>query len=326
MNDLAGCTKGMVVQGARALLLLAAPVAGFGQGIGDNHERLPYHLDSLIALALAGYAIGIALLMNHRSARLRVLGIAAAATGCFAISAGIVGLDLAGQFAEMRPPRYSVDPLKPLMMRVFALLFLVVGVLLTVVARRQRDRSDELILAGRNERTRYGRVSRFFHWTIAALFLSLVPMGVFTTMLPYDVEYRQAFYVVHKSVGLTVFLLAAARLAWLWLSPRPQLADGLQGWERLLAHSAHYAFYFFLFMFPISGFILGTSLGKLSHFYVWDLPLFWGPDEASLSAARLMHKLVLPFTFYFLILGHVLGAAKHQYLDGHADSFRRMVT
>lgn len=316
----------MLVQGAQMLLLLAAPVAGLAQGVGDNHARLPYHLDSLIALALVAYTIGIALLMNHRRARMRVFGIAAAALGCFAITAAIVGLDLAGQFAEMRPARYSIDPLKPLLMRVLAVVFLGVGVLLTFVARQQRDRSDELILGGRNERTRYGRVSRYFHWTIAALFLSLVPMGVFTTMLPYDVEYRQAFYVVHKSVGLTVFLLAVARLAWLWFSPRPQLAEGLQGWERLLAHGAHYAFYFFLFLFPISGFVLGTSLGKLSHFYAWDLPLLWGPDEESLSVARLMHKIVLPFAFYVLILGHVLGAAKHQYLDGHANSFRRMVT
>ena len=316
----------MLVQGTQMLLLLAAPVSGFAQSVGDNHARLSFHLDSLIALTLVVYASAIALLMNHRRARFRVLGVAAAAIGCFAVTAAIVGLDLAGQFAEMRPARYSIDPLKPLLMRVLAVVFLGVGVLLAFVARHQCDRRDELVLGGRNERTRYGRVSRYFHWTIAALFLLLMPMGIFTTMLPYDVEYRQAFYVVHKSVGLTVFLLAAARLAWLWFSPRPQLAEGLQDWERRLAHAAHYAFYFFLFLFPFSGFVLGTSLGKLSHFYAWDLPLLWGPDEESLSVARLMHKILLPFAFYMLLLGHVLGAAKHQYLDGHANSFRRMIT
>ena len=307
-------------------LLMTMSVVTAAQTIGDNHERLPYQLDSVIALALVAYAAGVALLINHRRPRLRVVGIAMAAFGCFAITASILGLDLGGQFAEMRPPRYSVDPFKPWMMRGLGALFLLAGVVLVFAARRQSGRTDQLVLAGRNETSRYGRVARFFHWTIAGLFLLLVPMGVFTTMLPYDVEYRQAFYVVHKSIGLTVFLLATARVVWLWLSPRPALAPGLHGWERFIAHCTHYAFYFFLFVFPISGFVLGTSLGKLSHFYAWDFPLFWAPDEESLSAARLLHKIVLPLAFYVAILGHVLGAAKHQYLDGHSDSFRRMVT
>ncbi len=311
---------------AASLGALAVPVTGFAQAIGDNHARLPFHLDSAISLGLVGYAVVVAVMLNHRVAGFRVAGILAAAFGCLAVAAAIVGLDLGGQFAEMRPPRYSIDPFKPILMRFLAVTFLLAAVVLLLVAQRQSQRSDQLVLAARNEPVRYGYVSRLFHWTIAILFLLLVPMGVFTTMLPYDVGYRQAFYVIHKSVGLTVFLLAAARLVWVLLSPRPPLAAGLKGWERLFAHSAHYAFYLFLFVFPISGYVLGTSLGKLSHFYFWDLPMLWGPGEESLSAARLMHKLVLPFAFYFLFLGHVLGAAKHQYVDGHNDSFRRMVT
>ena len=294
--------------------------------IGDNHERLPFHLDSIMALGLVGLAVAVALTINHRRSAVRAAGIALAGLGCIGTAVGIFGLDLAGQYAELRPSRFAIDPYKPIVMRVLGVVFLLSGLLLGYVAYRQSTRTDELHLPRHNANERYGRVSRFFHWTIATLFLLLVPMGVFTTMLPYDVEYRQVFYVIHKSIGLTVFLLAAGRLLWLALSPSPSLSSKLNGWERLAARTAHYAFYFFLFAFPVSGFVLGTSLGKLSHFYLWDFPLFWGPDEESLAAARVMHKLVLPFTFYLVFIGHVLGAAKHQYLDGHEDSFRRMVT
>ncbi len=294
--------------------------------LGDNDERLPYHLDSLIALAIGGYALLVALALNHRRPGIRVFGIAMGALGCVAVAGGILALDLAGQFVELRPSRFSIDPSKPVVMRVMAVVFFAAGLTLTWVARRQSRRSDELVLPRRNEASRFGRTSRLYHWIIAILFLLLVPMGVFTTMIPYHIEYRQIFYVVHKSVGLTVFLLAAGRVIWLMLSPPPKLASQLKGWERFAAKTAHYAFYFFLFAFPISGYVLGTSLGKLSHFYFWDLPLLWGPDEASLSAARWMHKIILPFTFYLVLLGHILGAVKHQYIDGDDDSFRRMVT
>ena len=294
--------------------------------IGDNDERLPYHLDSLMALGLVAFAAAVALAMNHRKPGMRVFGIGAAALGCVAVAAGIFGLDMAGQYAELRPPRFAIDPHKPIVMRVLAVVFLLSGLLLGRIAYRQLSREDELRLARRNDSGRFGRVSRFYHWTIVVLILLLIPMGVFTTMIPYDIEYRQAFYVVHKSVGLTVLLLAIARIIWLAMNPPPPFSAELAGWERGLARGAHYAFYFFLFAFPISGFVLGTSLGKLSHFYLWDFPLFWGPDEASLSAARWMHKIVLPFALYFVLMGHVLGAVKHQYADGQADAFRRMVT
>ena len=300
--------------------------SALAQTVGDNHARLPYHLDSIIAFGMLAFAVVVALTLNHRRPTVRVIGIALAAMGSLAVAAIIWWLDAAGQFAEMRPPRFSIDPHKPVVMHVMAAVFLIAGLILVLVAIRQTRRADQLVLSRRNEADRYGLVSRLYHWTIAILFLLLIPMGVFTTMLPYDVEYRQAFYVVHKSVGLTVFLLAGARVVWLMLSPAPPLSPHLRGWERLAAKVAHFGMYFFLFAFPISGFVLGTSLGKLSHFYFWDLPLFWGTDEPSLAAARWMHKIILPFAFYLVFLGHILGALKHQYVDNDKNSFRRMVT
>ena len=320
----------MNASGWQRLLIVVALCALLGdagaQTVGDNHERLPWHLDSIIGLGLLAYAALIAVAINHVSPAVRALGIAFAAIGCLAVTGTIWALDLAGQFAEMRPPRFSIDPHKPIVMHILAAVFLVAGLSLLFVARRQSKRTDKLVLDKRNEPGRYGRLSRLYHWIIAVLFLLLVPMGVFTTMLPYDVEYRQAFYVIHKSVGLTVFALAGARVIWLMLSPGPGLSPELQGWERLAARTAHVAMYFFLVAFPISGFVLGTSLGKLSHFYFWDLPLLWEPHEASLAAARWMHKIILPFAFYLVFLGHILGAMKHQFVDKHESSFRRMVT
>jgi cytochrome b561 len=295
-------------------------------GIADNDERLPYHVDSIVAIGLLCYALVVAIMLNHSRPRSRVIGIALAAGGCVGVAAGIWALDLTGQFAELRPPRFAIDPSKPIVMRVLAGAFLVAGAALAIAAYWQSRRTDQLLLPRRNESARFGKISRYYHWTIAILFVLLVPMGTFTTMIPYDVEYRQVYYVIHKSLGLTVFLLAGARVAWLMTSPAPKVSPRLKDWERVMARGAHIALYVFLFAFPISGFVLSTSLGKLSHFYFWDLPMFWGPDEASLAVARLIHKIILPFTFYLVFLAHILGAMKHQYVDKQDDSFRRMVT
>ena len=293
--------------------------------MSPHYERLAYHLDSLLAIALLLYSVWIAVWINHEQARRRAVGLWLAGAGCAVVCLAIVGLDIFGAFGEMRPHRYWIDPHKPIVMRVLAGVFAIAAVMLIKAARAEKRTDNTLALTLLNTADGYGRVSRFLHWTIAILFLSLIPMGIFQSMLPYDTEYRHALYVIHKSVGLTLLVLAVFRVFWLLRSPA-SLAAGLSIRDRLLARTAHITLYLFLLLFPLSGFVLGTSLGKISYFYIWDLPLLWGKDEASLAWGRWAHKIILPFTFYVVFLGHLLGAFKHRFLPGHANTVKRMVT
>ncbi|MEM9739084.1 MAG: cytochrome b [Pseudomonadota bacterium] len=294
--------------------------------IGVNDHRMPFHLDSIIALGLLAYSLMIAVLMNHARPGLRVMGIWGAALGCLGVAAGAIWLQLVGAYAETAPIIIPTDAFDANFMRVFAVVFAIGGVALAMVAMGQSRRSDVLTLGNSNEPARYGRRARYFHWVIAILFLLLIPMGIFTSMIPKDQPYHQAYYVIHKSLGLTVLILAVMRLVWLVTNPAPKLDSSLSGWEKFLAHGAHYALYFFLFAFPISGLLLGTYAGKLSHFYFWDLPLFFEPSTEAVQLPGFLHKVALPYLFYLVILGHIAGALKHQFIDKHTDAFRRMVT
>lgn len=294
--------------------------------IGVNDHRMPFHLDSIIALGLLAYSLVIAVLMNHSRPGVRVAGIWGAAIGSLAVAASIIWLQTIGAFDRTAPVIVPFDKLDATFMRVMAGLFAVGGVVLALVAMGQAKRSDVLTLGTRNEPERYGRRARYFHWVIAILFILLIPMGIFTSMIPKDLEYHQAFYVIHKSLGFTVLILAVGRVAWLIANPAPKLDSSLSWWEKFLAHGAHYTLYFFLFAFPISGFWLGTFAGKLSHFYFWDLPLIVEPSTDAVRLPGFLHKVALPYLFYLVFLGHIVGALKHQFIDKHKDAFRRMVT
>lgn len=294
--------------------------------IGTNDHRMPFHVDSFIGLALVAYAVAVTMLLNHAQPKARVWGVWGATVGCLGIAGSVFYLHMVGAFSEVRPPLLPVDGLKPSMMRIMGVLFAGAGLLLGLVAIGQTRRADVRGIPVRNAPSEYGRMARYYHWSIAILFLLLVPMGIFTSMIPVEQEYRQAYYVIHKSLGLTVLLLAIGRLIWLIINPAPKLDPSLSGWEKLLAHGAHYTLYFFLFAFPISGFVLSTFGGKLSHFFFWDTPLLWRHSLEGTKLPALMHKVVLPYLFYLVFLGHILGALKHRFLDKHADAFRRMVT
>ncbi|MEO0463373.1 MAG: cytochrome b [Pseudomonadota bacterium] len=297
----------------------------FGE-IGTNDHRLPFQMDSILALACAALALFVAWAMNHAKPSFRAAGIGFAALTCFAVGIGIFALDLAGLFDRLRPGILPGDDAKPVLMRVHGVIFLIAGATLAFVTAGQRKRTDTLTLPNRNEAERFGLASRYYHWTIAFLFLLLVPMGIYTSMIPVDQTHRQAFYVIHKSLGFTVMILAIARLIWIVKSPAPKLSAGLKRWEKFSAHGAHYALYFFLFAFPITGFMLSTYGGKLSHFYFWDTPLLWAPDEDAIKPWALAHKLLLPYLFYLIFLAHIAGALKHQFIDKEKDSFRRMAS
>ncbi len=293
---------------------------------GDNDHRMAYQADSLTGVLMLAVVVLAAAWLNHASPSRRVVGTFLTAAMTLGIGLMIGWLHLLGSLDHVRPPFLPTDDLKPNLMRLMGVAFTVGGLFLLLVTYWQTKRSDVLALPSANEQDRYGRATRIIHWTTAILFVALIPMGIFTSMIPEDVWYRQGYYVVHKSLGLTVLLLVVFRLIWHWMSPTPALDSGLKPWERRSAHTAHVLLYILMIGFPITGFVMSTFGGKYSHFFFWDTPLFWAPDADLIVPWALLHKLALPILFYVVFAAHIAGALKHQFVDKHDDAFKRMVT
>ncbi|MEM1191213.1 MAG: cytochrome b [Pseudomonadota bacterium] len=290
-----------------------------------NDHRLAYHIDSWIALLLIVLAAVLAIGLNHRQAKLRTMATALAALSCVAYLGWYVSVLGTSAFTDPRT-LFPTDALKPNILAVQAALVLITGVFLIRVTAWQNQRSDELALGAGNTPEGFGRLSRLLHWTTAILILMLIPMGVFTSMIPEDQEWRQGYYVVHKTLGLTALFLVVLRIGWNFASKRPALDGGLKKSERWMAKFVHGVLYVMMLAFPITGFVMSTYGGKLSHFFIWDLPLWWSQDLEAIKPWGLLHKLVLPFLFYAIFAAHVLGALKHHFIDKHRDSIHRMVS
>ena len=193
------------------------------------------------------------------------------------------------------------------------------------IANYQRKSNEILDLSAKNEKDRYGRVSRFLHWTIAILFISLIPIGIFSSMIPEETSYRNAYYVVHKTIGVTVFLLVIVRLVWNKISKRPALDNTLTSTEKKLAHRAHNILYFMLLVIPVTGFMMTSYHGYGTFFFFWELPPLWGQSNVYQIWGG-FHKYLLPYIVYIILGAHVLGALKHQFVDKHDKAFKRMVS
>ncbi|MEM9085069.1 MAG: cytochrome b [Pseudomonadota bacterium] len=293
---------------------------------GTNDERLPGHADSWIALAIVITSILTALGLNAAKPNVRAIGTLLAASGCFAVSVWFFWALGSGVFGSPRPADLPTDHIKPAVLGLQASLAGVAGLVLMYSATRQASLGKERAITMRNAQASYGKASRYLHWVIALLFLALVPMGIFTSMIPEGAWYRNGYYVVHKTLGLLVLGLVAGRILWNFASPRPKLDPSLKTWERRSAHGAHLMLYFFMLAFPITGLLMSSFAGKLSHFFVWDVPIFVGPNMEAGLPFGLLHKVILPYLLYLVLGAHVIGALKHRYLDKHEDALSRMVS
>jgi cytochrome b561 len=314
------------------LLSLVMPTIGYAEsainlaagGHGPS-PRLAGNVESWTALAILLISISTAWTLNHRASTVRGFGTILAAFGCIAVAAWFFFFVTGSGFLEdPKPNQTPLDSAKPFLLWMQGSIALLSGLFLIVVASRQLKSSDALVLPSTNEPNRYGRVSRILHWTTAILFLTLIPMGIFASIIPEGTEYRNAYYVVHKTLGVVVFALLLVRLIWNQMSKRPELDASLKNHERKLAHLAHMALYGMMIAIPTTGFAMTSFHGYPTFFFFWELEPLWAPSDTATIIWGSMHKYLLPYLLYIILGAHILGALKHHFVDKHKEAIKRM--
>ena len=279
-----------------------------------------------VSIGIVFLSVFISWALNFSAPKVRVFGTLLAALGCFVIATWFfIFVMNSGLLENPKPNQTPLDSAKPTLLWIQSITAFFTGFFLLFIANYQRKSNEILDLSAKNEKDRYGRVSRLLHWTIAILFISLIPMGIFSSMIPEETSYRNAYYVVHKTIGVTVFLLVIVRLIWNKISKRPALDNTLTPTEKKLAHRAHNILYFMLLVIPITGFMMTSYHGYGTFFFFWELPPLWEQSNVYQIWGG-FHKYLLPYIVYIILGAHVLGALKHQFIDKHDSAFKRMVS
>ncbi len=178
-------------------------------------------------------------------------------------------------------------------------------------------------MALRNSRTTFGAVAKFLHWIMAALILSNYVFEQFMHRLAIS-PLKWLFYDLHKSVGLTVLLLWALRLAWRSFSPAPASPSTLPAVQRTIARASHVLLYVCMLVMPVSGFI-GSKAGGFaaSWFGIVEMPDLFGKNDAINFWAEAVHT----FTAYgllALVCVHASAALHHHFVRRDAVMARML--
>jgi cytochrome b561 len=175
----------------------------------------------------------------------------------------------------------------------------------------------------RNTVKRWGAVSQLFHWVIVALVITQFVLANIADGLPNDMR-KLAVLANHKSVGMTILILAVLRIAWRHSGPRPPLPGTLKAWELVLARVSHLALYILLFAVPLSGWLMSSARNfPVSWFGYFQFPDLISPSEAAFERAHETHE-ILAFTLGAVAILHLLAALKHHFIYKD-DVLKRML-
>jgi cytochrome b561 len=160
---------------------------------------------------------------------------------------------------------------------------------------------------------RYSGAVIALHWATAVLILANLLLGL--SMVPLPISPRKLqWYLWHKSIGVTIFLLTSLRLAWRALRPHPEPVP-MPLWQRRAAAASHALLYVLQIAIPLSGWVYSSATG-VQVVYAGALPLpdLVPKDKALADALRLVH-VALNSLLAAVVCVHVAAALKHHFVD-----------
>jgi cytochrome b561 len=138
---------------------------------------------------------------------------------------------------------------------------------------------------------------------------------------------------LHSSAGLTVLLLSLARIAWRLGHKPPPFSDGLSVLERRAAELVHGLLYVLMIAMPLIGWSISSAStrkgGGAEFYFLAPVPKIGFLDVMPVPQKMVLHDQAVfahtagAWILLVLLIGHVAGALKHQFVDRHAQ-FARM--
>jgi cytochrome b561 len=160
---------------------------------------------------------------------------------------------------------------------------------------------------------KYGRVAVALHWIVAACLVFSVTLGLIIGNVE-ESEATERVLAVHKSFGITIFVLVCIRLGWRLTHPAPPLPATMPAYQRLAAELTHGLLYVTLLAMPVAGYIAVAARGRETRFFgLFEVPQ-WAPLSRILSQNATTVHVYGQYVLYALLAAHIGAALYHRFV------------
>ena len=159
-------------------------------------------------------------------------------------------------------------------------------------------------------RRQFTAFSRLLHWTMAAMVLTMLGIGV--AMVTSLANYH-ALVSIHRPLGIAILILVVVRFVNRQLSPLPPFPSTMSRAERRVAHASELTMYGLMFALPLVGWgMLSAARNPIVLYGSLHLPSILPHNPMLYAVLRKAHTILayllfLTFTAHFAaILFHTL--------------------
>ena len=174
-----------------------------------------------------------------------------------------------------------------------------------------------------NTSRHFSPLARFLHWTMAALILTMLFIGV--AMVATVSHAHATLIALHRPLGVALLLLALLRVAVRLKNGSPALPDDMPALQRFAAKASHLVLYGLFIAMPLIGWAMLSAGGyPVTLFGAWHLPSIVPQNVDLFALLRALHTW-LAFALFATVLVHLAAALFHGLIrrDGVFSSMAR---
>jgi cytochrome b561 len=157
-------------------------------------------------------------------------------------------------------------------------------------------------------RRQFTVLSRLLHWTMAAMVLTMLGIGVSMVVSLRDYH---VLVSIHRPLGIAILILVVLRSINRLISPLPPFPATVSRLERLAATASEWTMYALMFALPLVGWgMLSAARYPIVMFGPVQLPFILPHDLMLFAVLRKAHT-VLAYFFFLVILAHFTAILFH---------------
>jgi superoxide oxidase len=158
----------------------------------------------------------------------------------------------------------------------------------------------------------FDRTTRLMHWLTAGLMLVVFVLA-FSIDIVTSRNSHMAFLQLHRSIGLTIWVLTMARFVWRCFAKYPNWPSDMSRTMQVLAMASEYGLYALLLTQPILGLLQTNAHGdQVNLYFIGQLPALIEKNRQLAEQLLAVHKAV-GFSLLGLIALHASAALFHHF-------------
>ncbi len=166
----------------------------------------------------------------------------------------------------------------------------------------------------KNTSNRFGGITKLLHWTIFLLFIVEFFLAYRREFFPTGSPQKLQYILLHKSLGVCIFVLALIMILWRHVGTRPVMPLSMTPMEVFAAKSTHFLLYVIMLFQPVSGFLMSSFAGyAVAFFGLFTIPNYL-TKNGELSKAFSVSHLWGSYLILALVSLHIIAAFFHQFI------------